>query len=82
VCVCVCVCVHVMCLQCVVWSGVFIHVVIVYFATLPHAARELMIKTRRRKGLSEDVTAAKFHDQSMVLALAKREALEEGSMNL
>ena len=32
----------------------------------PHLARDLMVKTRRRKGLSEDVTVAKFFDDEMV----------------
>ena len=29
---------------------------------VPHLARELMVKTRRRKGLLEDVTLSKFFD--------------------
>jgi 116 kDa U5 small nuclear ribonucleoprotein component len=36
-----------------------------------HLARELLVKTRRRKGLSEDVTISKFFDESM------KEYLEE-----
>jgi U5 small nuclear ribonucleoprotein component len=31
-----------------------------------HLARDFMIKTRRRKGLSEDVAASKFFDDPMV----------------
>ncbi|XP_053210387.1 116 kDa U5 small nuclear ribonucleoprotein component-like [Panonychus citri] len=41
----------------------------------PHLAREFMIKTRRRKGLSEDVTINKFFDDPMLLELAKSDAL-------
>jgi U5 small nuclear ribonucleoprotein component len=33
----------------------------------PHLARDLMIKTRRRKGLSDDVTITKFFDDEMVI---------------
>jgi U5 small nuclear ribonucleoprotein component len=36
-------------------------------------ARDFMIKTRRRKGLSEDVAVTKFFDDSMLLQLAKLE---------
>jgi U5 small nuclear ribonucleoprotein component len=32
----------------------------------PHLARDLLIKTRRRKGLSEDVSVTKFFDDPMV----------------
>lgn len=39
----------------------------------PHLAREFMIKTRRRKGLSEEVTVQKFFDQSLMLFLANQE---------
>jgi len=39
----------------------------------PHLARDFMIKTRRRKGLSEDVSAAKFFDDPMLLELSKAE---------
>ena len=31
----------------------------------PHLARELLVKTRRRKGLSEDVSISKFFDEGM-----------------
>ncbi|CEF67082.1 Translation elongation factor EFG, V domain and Elongation factor, GTP-binding domain and Translation elongation factor EFTu/EF1A, domain 2 and Small GTP-binding protein domain and Translation elongation factor EFG/EF2, domain IV and Translation protein, beta-barrel domain and Elongation factor G, III-V domain and Ribosomal protein S5 domain 2-type fold, subgroup and Ribosomal protein S5 domain 2-type fold and P-loop containing nucleoside triphosphate hydrolase domain-containing protein [Strongyloides ratt len=37
----------------------------------PSLAREFMIKTRRRKGLSEDVSVVKFFDDPMLLELAK-----------
>ena len=40
----------------------------------PHLAREFMVKTRRRKGLSEDVTINKFFDDPMLLELAKQDA--------
>jgi len=30
-----------------------------------HLARELLLKTRRRKGLSEDVSVNKFFDEGM-----------------
>eukprot|EP00708_Paratrimastix_pyriformis_P002513 GAFH01001261.1.p2 GENE.GAFH01001261.1~~GAFH01001261.1.p2 ORF type:complete len:502 (-),score=221.28 GAFH01001261.1:265-1770(-) len=36
-------------------------------------SRELMVKTRRRKGLSEDVVAAKFLDEAMLTELAQQE---------
>uniref|UniRef100_A0AC35TT49 116 kDa U5 small nuclear ribonucleoprotein component n=1 Tax=Rhabditophanes sp. KR3021 TaxID=114890 RepID=A0AC35TT49_9BILA len=39
----------------------------------PHLAREFMIKTRRRKGLSEDVSVVKFFDEFMLNNLAKNE---------
>lgn len=37
-------------------------------------AREFMIKTRRRKGLSEDVTITKYFDDEMLLYMAAQEA--------
>ena len=40
----------------------------------PHLAREFMVKTRRRKGLSEDVSISKFFDDPMLLELAKQDA--------
>ncbi|CAB3387421.1 Hypothetical predicted protein [Cloeon dipterum] len=40
-----------------------------------HLAREFMIKTRRRKGLSEDVSINKFFDDPMLLELAKQDVL-------
>lgn len=39
-----------------------------------HLAREFMVKTRRRKGLSEDVSINKFFDELMLLELAKQDA--------
>ncbi|GMS89256.1 hypothetical protein PENTCL1PPCAC_11431 [Pristionchus entomophagus] len=36
-------------------------------------AREFMVKTRRRKGLSEDVSVNKFFDDPMLLELAKQQ---------
>ncbi|KAI8619018.1 P-loop containing nucleoside triphosphate hydrolase protein [Chytriomyces sp. MP71] len=38
-----------------------------------HLARDFMIKTRRRKGLSEDVAVTKFFDDPMLIELAKLE---------
>jgi U5 small nuclear ribonucleoprotein component len=34
-------------------------------------ARDFMLKTRRRKGLSEDVSLRKFFDEAMLLELSK-----------
>jgi U5 small nuclear ribonucleoprotein component len=42
-------------------------------STVPQLAREAMIKTRRRKGLLEDVTINKFFDDPMLLELVKRD---------
>ena len=39
----------------------------------PALAREFMLKTRRRKGLSEDVSINKFFDDPMLLELAKQD---------
>ncbi|KAI3390002.1 hypothetical protein SNEBB_007591 [Seison nebaliae] len=39
-----------------------------------YLAREFMVKTRRRKGLSDDVTIAKFFDNPMLLELAQQES--------
>jgi U5 small nuclear ribonucleoprotein component len=41
----------------------------------PHLAREFMIKTRRRKGLSEEVSTNKFFDDPMLLELAKQNVM-------
>lgn len=41
-------------------------------------AREFMVKTRRRKGLSEDVSINKFFDDPMLLELAKQDADLQG----
>jgi U5 small nuclear ribonucleoprotein component len=38
---------------------------------VPHLARELMVKTRRRKGLMEDVSVLKFFDSKEMIAMAK-----------
>jgi len=40
-----------------------------------YLARDFMVKTRRRKGLSEDVSIAKFFDDPMILELAKQDLL-------
>eukprot|EP01114_Cavostelium_apophysatum_P008768 TRINITY_DN2152_c0_g1_i2.p1 TRINITY_DN2152_c0_g1~~TRINITY_DN2152_c0_g1_i2.p1 ORF type:complete len:970 (-),score=294.30 TRINITY_DN2152_c0_g1_i2:64-2973(-) len=37
----------------------------------PHLAREFMIKTRRRKGLSEEVVVNKFFDEHLISELSK-----------
>lgn len=37
-------------------------------------ARDFMLKTRRRKGLSEDVAVASYFDEAMLLELAKHQA--------
>ncbi|KAF9366918.1 U5 small nuclear ribonucleoprotein component [Mortierella sp. NVP85] len=41
---------------------------------IQHLARDFMVKTRRRKGLSEDVSVNKFFDQDMLLNLAQLES--------
>jgi U5 small nuclear ribonucleoprotein component len=41
----------------------------------PHLAREFMVKTRRRKGLSEDVSINKFFDDPMLLELARQDVM-------
>ncbi|RKP12914.1 P-loop containing nucleoside triphosphate hydrolase protein [Piptocephalis cylindrospora] len=38
----------------------------------PHLARDFMLKTRRRKGLSEDVSVGKYFDESMLLHMAAK----------
>ncbi|VDD82645.1 unnamed protein product [Mesocestoides corti] len=40
-----------------------------------HLAREFMIKTRRRKGLNEDVSINKFFDDPMLLEFAKQDVM-------
>ena len=42
-------------------------------APMDGLAREFMVKTRRRKGLSEDVSINKFFEDSMLLELAKQD---------
>ena len=39
----------------------------------PHLAREFMLKTRRRKGLVEDISVGKFFDDPQLLALARED---------
>jgi len=34
---------------------------------IPHLARELLVKTRRRKGLLEEVSVAKFFDSKEMM---------------
>ncbi|KAF5788258.1 putative protein-synthesizing GTPase [Helianthus annuus] len=43
-------------------------------APIQYLAREFMVKTRRRKGMSEDVSINKFFDEAMVVELAQQEA--------
>jgi U5 small nuclear ribonucleoprotein component len=40
-------------------------------------AREFMVKTRRRKGLSEDVTVQRFFDEALLVELARHQATVE-----
>jgi len=48
--------------------------------SLPQSlARDFMVKTRRRKGLSEDVSVAKFFDDPMLLELAKQQQQQQVS---
>ena len=37
-------------------------------------ARDFMVKTRRRKGLSEDVSTSKYFDEQMLLEIARQDA--------
>eukprot|EP00397_Hematodinium_sp_SG-2012_P009468 GEMP01009553.1.p1 GENE.GEMP01009553.1~~GEMP01009553.1.p1 ORF type:complete len:975 (-),score=208.20 GEMP01009553.1:420-3344(-) len=39
----------------------------------PHLARDFLLKTRRRKGLSEDVSVHKYFDESLLLEMANTE---------
>lgn len=41
----------------------------------PHLARDFLLKTRRRKGLGEDVAVGKFFDAEMLEELAREEAI-------
>ncbi|KAM3192357.1 hypothetical protein ACQJBY_069535 [Aegilops geniculata] len=43
-------------------------------APIQHLAREFMVKTRRRKGMSEDVSINKFFDEAMMNELAQQTA--------
>ncbi|KAI9300883.1 P-loop containing nucleoside triphosphate hydrolase protein [Cunninghamella echinulata] len=47
-------------------------------STAQHLARDFMVKTRRRKGLSEDVSINKYFDDPMLLALAQNDILSGG----
>jgi U5 small nuclear ribonucleoprotein component len=47
-----------------------------------HLARELLLKTRRRKGLSEDVSINKFFDDAMKVQIASAEATAVEPMEL
>jgi len=40
---------------------------------VPSLAREFMVKTRRRKGLLEDVSIAKFFDNAQMIEMAKND---------
>lgn len=42
-------------------------------SAVPHLARELMVKTRRRKGLLEDVSIAKFFDSASMIDVARQD---------
>ena len=42
----------------------------------PHLARELLVKTRRRKGLSEDVSISKFFDEGMKTDMAREDEMD------
>jgi U5 small nuclear ribonucleoprotein component len=48
----------------------------------PLLARELLIKTRRRKGLSEDVSISKFFDDAMKAQLEKEENVDVAEVQL
>ncbi len=43
-------------------------------APAPHLARDLLLKTRRRKGLSPDLSVARFFDDPMLVELAREQA--------
>lgn len=45
-----------------------------------HLARDFMIKTRRRKGLSEDVGITKFFDEYMLFELSKQQQQDQTSL--
>jgi U5 small nuclear ribonucleoprotein component len=48
----------------------------------PLLARELLIKTRRRKGLSEDLSISKFFDDAMKAQLEKEENVDMAEVQL
>jgi U5 small nuclear ribonucleoprotein component len=43
-------------------------------APIAALAREFCIKTRRRKGLAEDISVSKYFDDPMLLLLAQQDA--------
>ncbi|KAK4371384.1 hypothetical protein RND71_010859 [Anisodus tanguticus] len=43
-------------------------------APIQHLAREFMVKTRRRKGMSKDVSINKFFDEAIMVELAQQDA--------
>lgn len=44
----------------------------------PHLAREFLVKTRRRKGLAEDVSINRFFDEGMIEQLEELSAQGAG----
>lgn len=48
-------------------------------APIPHLAREFMLKTRRRKGLAEEVNISKYLDQENYLQFAREEQMLHGT---
>lgn len=42
-------------------------------APVPHLARELMVKTRRRKGLLDDISIMKYFDSQDIIEQAKKD---------
>jgi len=44
-------------------------------APAPALARDFMVKTRRRKGLAEDVSISKYFDSPMLLEIAKHDVV-------
>jgi U5 small nuclear ribonucleoprotein component len=52
-------------------------------APAPHLARDLFLKTRRRKGLPAEISPARFFDDSMLDELAREQAISGiGSLSL
>ena len=45
---------------------------------VPALAREFMVKTRRRKGLLEDVSIAKFFDSQTMIEMARSDPSLQG----
>jgi len=45
-----------------------------------HLAREFLVKTRRRKGLAEDVSVSKFFDEGMRAQLAQLQVEDAGKL--